>query len=267
MLSRLGTNPPEPASAVSSTELSSLREDAHVEVYAHCPMQPVACADFISYIIGLLPQIILFTVSTFSSVTAVKRRSHFSSSTKVTYSTALNFVDLTRHCVTPAPPIIQAIQLSLMTRFASSSLVQLLTPKTFDPLAVCQLHFTEDQIRRTAEAYDERTGRKIVAPLKRLYLKDGAIPCVFKNIPKYLSNPIHSRESRDQRLERLENEQLELALSESVYYFQRINRHVSYQRVDVTAVHVHSQSHRSHQCVEELLERNGISDGGGSGAM
>ncbi|GBP16361.1 ADP-ribosylation factor-like protein 6 [Eumeta japonica] len=91
--------------------------------------------------------------------------------------------------------------------------------KDFVPTAhskVCQLHFTEDQIRRTAEAYDERTGRKIVAPLKRLYLKDGAIPCVFKNIPKYLSNPIHSRESRDQRLERLENEQLELALSESI---------------------------------------------------
>ncbi|GBP17955.1 hypothetical protein EVAR_16897_1 [Eumeta japonica] len=86
----------------------------------------------------------------------------------------------------------------------------------YSTFKVCQLHFTEDQIRRTAEAYDERTGRKIVAPLKRLYLKDGAIPCVFKNIPKYLSNPIHSRESRDQRLERLENEQLELALSESI---------------------------------------------------
>ncbi|GBP36385.1 hypothetical protein EVAR_87964_1 [Eumeta japonica] len=73
---------------------------------------------------------------------------------------------------------------------------------------LCPYSNIKNQIGRTAVAYDDRTGRKVVAPLKRLYLKNGTIPCVFKSIPKYLSDPVHSRESRDQRLARLENKQL-----------------------------------------------------------
>ncbi|GBP49234.1 Transposable element P transposase [Eumeta japonica] len=45
---------------------------------------------------------------------------------------------------------------------------------------VCIRHFTENQIRRTAEAYDEK-GKRLVVHLKRFYLRVGAIPCVFKD--------------------------------------------------------------------------------------
>lgn len=66
-------------------------------------------------------------------------------------------------------------------------------------MQVCYKHFTEEDIRRTSEMYDPKTGRKIVADLEIPRLRDGVIPSVFPNCPSYLSSSTNSRESVEQK--------------------------------------------------------------------
>ncbi|GBP97912.1 THAP domain-containing protein 2 [Eumeta japonica] len=89
---------------------------------------------------------------------------------------------------------------------------------------VCELHFTEKDIRRTSEMYDDRTGKKLVVNLQKPRLVDSAIPSVFPNCPSYLSAPGHSRESLEEKRSRIENKNLELVLRESV------RSHIEYEK-------------------------------------
>ncbi|GFU36922.1 hypothetical protein TNCV_2670961 [Trichonephila clavipes] len=76
--------------------------------------------------------------------------------------------------------------------------------------AVCELHFSDDAIRRYTEAYEEKTGQKIYVPLKRFRLENFAVPTIFTDFPTYLSNSGNpTRECSEQRLQRLENEHLQ----------------------------------------------------------
>lgn len=81
---------------------------------------------------------------------------------------------------------------------------------------MCILHFDESSIRRHAEGYDTKTGKKLIVPLERPRLHKGAIPSILPGCPAYLSRPSSSRESREEKLLRLENQQLEQTIVESL---------------------------------------------------
>ncbi|GFW05462.1 hypothetical protein TNCV_2584421 [Trichonephila clavipes] len=82
---------------------------------------------------------------------------------------------------------------------------------------VCELHFSDDAIRRYTEAYNEKTGEKICVPLKRFRLQNFAVPTIFTDFPAYLSNSGNpARECPEQRLQRLENEHLQRSIQASI---------------------------------------------------
>ncbi|GFS88203.1 THAP-type domain-containing protein [Trichonephila clavipes] len=82
---------------------------------------------------------------------------------------------------------------------------------------VCELHFSDDAIRRYTEAYNERTGEKICVPLKRYRLENFAVATIFTDFPTYLSNSGNlARECPEQRLQRLENEHLQHSIQASI---------------------------------------------------
>ncbi|GFY48300.1 ADP-ribosylation factor-like protein 6 [Trichonephila inaurata madagascariensis] len=69
--------------------------------------------------------------------------------------------------------------------------MQVISRKDFAPSKyskVCELHFSDDAIRRYTEAYDEKTGEKICVPLKRFRIQNLAVPTIFKDFPTYLSH-------------------------------------------------------------------------------
>jgi hypothetical protein len=53
-------------------------------------------------------------------------------------------------------------------------------------------------------------------PLKRIKLREGAIPAILPNCPQYLSVPSSSRKSTDERRTRNENNSLLLAIQQSI---------------------------------------------------
>ncbi|GFY37398.1 THAP-type domain-containing protein [Trichonephila inaurata madagascariensis] len=84
-------------------------------------------------------------------------------------------------------------------------------------LHVCELHFSDDAIRRYTEAYNEKTGEKICVPLKRFRLQNFAVPTIFTDFPTYLSNSANpARECPEQRLQILENEHLQRSIYASI---------------------------------------------------
>ncbi|GFV49250.1 hypothetical protein TNCV_237841 [Trichonephila clavipes] len=83
--------------------------------------------------------------------------------------------------------------------------------------AVCELHFSDDAIRRYTEAYNEKTGEKICVPLMRYRLHDFAVPNIFTDFPTYRSNSGNpTRECPEKRLQRLENEHLQRSIQASI---------------------------------------------------
>ncbi|GFS65093.1 THAP-type domain-containing protein [Trichonephila clavipes] len=86
-----------------------------------------------------------------------------------------------------------------------------------NPDYVCELHFSDDAIRRYTEAYNEKTGEKICVSLKHYRLQNFAVPTIFTDFPTYLSNsgnPI--RECPEQRLQRSEKEHLQRSIKASI---------------------------------------------------
>ncbi|GFV76063.1 hypothetical protein TNCV_1456601 [Trichonephila clavipes] len=87
----------------------------------------------------------------------------------------------------------------------------------YDIQLVCELHFSDDAIRRYTEAYNEKTGEKICVPLKLFRLQNFAVPTIFTDFPTYLSNSGNpARECAEQRLQRLENEHLQRSIQASI---------------------------------------------------
>ncbi|GFV94047.1 THAP-type domain-containing protein [Trichonephila clavipes] len=82
---------------------------------------------------------------------------------------------------------------------------------------VCELHFSDDAIRRYTEAYNEKTGEKICVPLKRYRQQNFAVPTIFTDFPTYLSNSGNpTRECPEKKLQRLENEHLQRSIQASI---------------------------------------------------
>ncbi|XP_049767201.1 uncharacterized protein LOC126100618 [Schistocerca cancellata] len=82
---------------------------------------------------------------------------------------------------------------------------------------VCELHFTESDICRHTECYDEVKGTKLTVKLSRPRLREGAVPSVLPGCPSYLSTPsTSSRESAEERRARLDNEHLLQAIKDSI---------------------------------------------------
>ncbi|GFX30383.1 transposable element P transposase [Trichonephila clavipes] len=100
--------------------------------------------------------------------------------------------------------------------FLRKKWIQAISRKDFAPSKfskVCELHFSDDTIRRYTEAYNEKTGEKICGPLKRYRLHDFAVPTIFTDFPTYLSNSGNpTRECPEKRLQRLENEHLQRSI-------------------------------------------------------
>ncbi|GFW95154.1 ADP-ribosylation factor-like protein 6 [Trichonephila clavipes] len=75
--------------------------------------------------------------------------------------------------------------------FLRNKWIQAISRKDFAPSKyskVCELHFSDDAIRRYTKAYNEKTGEKICVPLKRFRLQNFAVPTIFIQISPYLSN-------------------------------------------------------------------------------
>ncbi|GFX55398.1 THAP-type domain-containing protein [Trichonephila clavipes] len=104
--------------------------------------------------------------------------------------------------------------------FLRKKWIQAISRKDFAPSKfskVCELHFSDDAIRRYTEAYNEKTGEKICVSLKRYRLHNFAVPTIFTDFPTYLSNSGNpTRECPEKRLQRLENEHLQRSIQASV---------------------------------------------------
>ncbi|GIZ02791.1 hypothetical protein CEXT_572691 [Caerostris extrusa] len=59
---------------------------------------------------------------------------------------------------------------------------------TFEKQQSMQMHFLESDIITEAHGYDEKTGKRLVAPLRVCRLKNDAVPKVFPGYPDYLTN-------------------------------------------------------------------------------
>ncbi|GFX27847.1 THAP-type domain-containing protein [Trichonephila clavipes] len=95
--------------------------------------------------------------------------------------------------------------------------------------AVCELHFSDDAIRRYTEAYNEKTGEKICGPLKRYRLHDFAVPTIFTDFPTCLSNSGNpTRECPEKRLQRLENEHLQRSIQASIISKEELEKKKSF---------------------------------------
>ncbi|GFX42046.1 putative nuclease HARBI1 [Trichonephila clavipes] len=95
--------------------------------------------------------------------------------------------------------------------------------------SVCELHFSDDAIRRYTEAYNEKTGEKICVPLKRYRLQDFAVPTIFTDFPTYLSNSGNpTRECPEKRLQRLENEHLQRSIQASIISKEEFEKNKSF---------------------------------------
>ncbi|GFX69649.1 hypothetical protein TNCV_1770181 [Trichonephila clavipes] len=94
---------------------------------------------------------------------------------------------------------------------------------------VCELHFSDDAIRRYTEAYNEKTGEKICVSLKGFRLQNFAVPTISTNFPTYLSNSGNpARECPEQRLQRLENEHLQRSIQASIISKEEFEKRKSF---------------------------------------
>ncbi|GFU22440.1 ADP-ribosylation factor-like protein 6 [Trichonephila clavipes] len=104
--------------------------------------------------------------------------------------------------------------------FLRNKWIQAISRKAFAPSKyskVCELHFSDDAIRRCTKVYNEKTGEKICVPLKGFRLQNFAVPTIFTHFPTYLSNSGNpARECPEQRLQRLENELLQRSIQVSI---------------------------------------------------
>ncbi|GFT57143.1 THAP-type domain-containing protein [Trichonephila clavipes] len=116
--------------------------------------------------------------------------------------------------------------------FLRKKWIQAISRKDFAPSKyskVCELHFSDDAIRRYTEAYNEKTGEKICVPLKRYRLQNFAVPTIFTDFPTYLSNSGNpTRECPEQRLQRLENEHLQRSIQASKEEFEKQKSFMSF---------------------------------------
>nr|CAH7769842.1 unnamed protein product [Callosobruchus chinensis] len=94
---------------------------------------------------------------------------------------------------------------------------------------VCHLHFEKNNILWESSFYDERTGVTVTAPLKNPRLKPEAVPNIFPNCPSYLTKTIWSRKSRQEKLQDLDNENLQIALKSSVDDYSAYKRSVCFE--------------------------------------
>ncbi|XP_035217487.1 LOW QUALITY PROTEIN: uncharacterized protein LOC118190813 [Stegodyphus dumicola] len=92
-------------------------------------------------------------------------------------------------------------------------------PRDFEPSPhskVCELHFADAAIRRTTQAFDEKTMKTIEIKLKQPRLQKDAVPTIFPNCPKYLSSIPAVREPVRQH--QTEQRHIEAAIAESIKY-------------------------------------------------
>ncbi|GBM41413.1 hypothetical protein AVEN_172191-1 [Araneus ventricosus] len=81
---------------------------------------------------------------------------------------------------------------------------------------VCEKHFKDGEVLRNSTFYNEKTGETISAPLKRPKLKENAVPSIFPGCPSYMSSSSAIRESPSKKRQRLEQEQINFAVKESL---------------------------------------------------
>lgn len=86
---------------------------------------------------------------------------------------------------------------------------------------VCELHFPKEDILKHSEYFDEKSGRKVVAPLYIPRLRAESVPSVFPNYPKYLTVTKSKREDPEARRTRLENSALSAAISNSLSTYKQ----------------------------------------------
>ena len=88
-------------------------------------------------------------------------------------------------------------------------------------LQVCEQHFHESEIFRTASAFDEKSGKIIICNLKTPKLSPDVIPSIFPNCPSYLSQPHSSkRRSRENILQSKEEQNIKKAIEKSKEEFE-----------------------------------------------
>ncbi|XP_042913127.2 uncharacterized protein [Parasteatoda tepidariorum] len=81
---------------------------------------------------------------------------------------------------------------------------------------VCERHFQSDDIEFETTFYKESTGETLRAKLKYPRLKDGAVPSIFPNCPKYLSSTNKDRIDPILKKQLLEQQQVNKALADSL---------------------------------------------------
>ncbi|GFU73364.1 THAP-type domain-containing protein [Trichonephila clavipes] len=95
--------------------------------------------------------------------------------------------------------------------------------------SLCELHFSDDAIRRYTEAYNEKTGEKICVPLKRYRLQNFAVPTIFTDFPTYFFNSGNpTRDCPEKRLQRLENEHLQRSIQASIVSKEEFEKNKSF---------------------------------------
>ncbi|KAG8180628.1 hypothetical protein JTE90_018246 [Oedothorax gibbosus] len=81
---------------------------------------------------------------------------------------------------------------------------------------VCLHHFADEDVLRDAATYDEK-GELVTVKLQQLRIKDGAVPSIFPNCPRYLSKGVMHRTSPETtKKKQKENLQLSAVLNESL---------------------------------------------------
>lgn len=91
--------------------------------------------------------------------------------------------------------------------------------KLKDP-QVCERHFMPDHLRTTSK-YTDSDGRTIEVQMKLTRLTPDAVPTIFPDCPRYLSEARQSREEPDAKRKRKEDGQLQKAIQESALAHER----------------------------------------------
>lgn len=85
---------------------------------------------------------------------------------------------------------------------------------------VCERHFMPDHLRTTSK-YTDSDGRTIEVQMKLTRLTPDAVPTIFPDCPRYLSEARQSREEPDAKRKRKEDGQLQKAIQESALAHER----------------------------------------------
>ncbi|CAH1114716.1 unnamed protein product [Psylliodes chrysocephalus] len=98
---------------------------------------------------------------------------------------------------------------------------------------VCELHFAEGNIIWQISKQDSKTGKIVTTNLERPRLKEGCVPTIFPNCPKYLTTQTASvRKSRDEKLKNLDEQYLFQAIEENKKHFsdhKKANSFINFQ--------------------------------------